>query len=173
MLSSCHYVWSFWAYPSQFLLSHYAKNTPKNAYTHLLMNMYQMRSAYYKDLRELDNKGVLDVDLQVPSQFVDIEVKRVLRGTRWSVAIGEELVDDADARCLRVAVAVGDGVEVEDLDLVTRGGDDAALMPLLVIVPRNFYDICNSENVETIEKSKSRRDVEMYEKWWSILDDEG
>ena len=91
---------------------------------------------------------------------MDIEVERVLKDTRWSAVVVEELVDDAGARCSRVAVVVvEDGVEVEGLDLVARGGDDAALMPLLVIVPRNYYDMCNVKNVETIEKSKSRRDV--------------
>jgi hypothetical protein len=54
---------------------------------------------------------------------VDIVVSRALKDTRWNVVIGEELADDADARCLEVAIVVVDGAEVEE-DLAARGGDD-------------------------------------------------
>lgn len=107
--------------------------------------MYQMRLECCKDLGEFDNMEVLDVDHQVLSQFVDIVVERGLKDTRWSVAAGGEPADDADERYLKVAAVVvvaaavvGDGAEVEGLDLAARGGDDAALMPLLAMVPSTF-----------------------------------
>lgn len=54
---------------------------------------------------------------------MDIEVSRALKDTRWNVVVGEELADDADARCSKVAVVVVDGAEVEG-DLAACGGDD-------------------------------------------------
>lgn len=87
--------------------------------------MYPMRLEYCKDLRELGNMGVPDVDHLVLSQFVDIEVKRVQKDTRWDVVVVEELVDGAGAQYSKVAVVAEDGAKVEDLDLATRGGDDA------------------------------------------------
>lgn len=134
-------------------------NASKSAFTHLLMNMYPMRLEYCKDLRELGNMEVPDVDHRVLSQFVDIEVERVQKDTRWDVVVVEELVDGADAQYSKVAVVVEDGAKVEDLDLAARGGDDAALMPVVSYGFFNFYDICNVKNVETIEKNQSRRDV--------------